>query len=125
MLNSSKQTSHLTFTTRLPLPLVVCILATCVLVKSDHAQTNPSTKVLTQPYTMREDFQGDSLGQWASYPPAQDVGYEPSLAPTSQYDAPGGRSLMRVAKPNITGALRFGFIKKIRIIVNEGAAISF
>ena len=74
---------------------------------------------------MREDFQGDSLGQFASYPPAQDVGYEPSLAPTSQFDAPGGRSLMRVVKPNVPGALRFGFIKKIRIVVSDGATFSF
>ncbi|MCA1603302.1 MAG: hypothetical protein LC776_17235, partial [Acidobacteria bacterium] len=80
---------------------------------------------MTQPYTMEEDFQGDSLGQWASYPPAQDVGYEPSLSPTSQYDAPDGRSLMRVAKPNLPGALRFGFIKKIRIVVSDGARVSF
>ncbi|MCA1600587.1 MAG: hypothetical protein LC776_02715, partial [Acidobacteria bacterium] len=80
---------------------------------------------MTQPYTMEEDFQGDSLGQWASYPPAQDVGYEPSLAPTSQFDAPGGRSLMRVVKPNLPGALRFGFIKKIRILVSDGATVSF
>ncbi len=74
---------------------------------------------------MQDEFQGDSLGQWASYPPAQDIGYEPSLAPTSQYDAPGGRALMRFVKPNIRGALRFGFIKKIRIIVNDGASVSF
>jgi hypothetical protein len=74
---------------------------------------------------MREDFQGDSLGQFASYPPAQDVGYEPSLTPTSQYGAPGGRSLMRVVKPTVPGALRFGFIKKIRIVVSDGATVSF
>src|SRR5687768_17749441 len=58
MLNSSKQTSHLTFTTRLPLPLVVCILATCVLVKSDHAQTNPSTPVLDRKSTRLNSSHG-------------------------------------------------------------------
>ncbi|MDQ3174460.1 MAG: DUF4962 domain-containing protein, partial [Acidobacteriota bacterium] len=122
--NSIKQTSQSIFTRRLPF-LVVCIVATCILVKSDRAQTKAATPVLTQPYTMREDFQGDSLGQWASYPPAQDVGYEPSLTPTSQYDAPGGRALMRVVKPNVPGALRFGFIKKIRIVTSDGATVSF
>jgi len=124
MLNSRKQTSHST-PMKLTLGLVVCVLAICVVAKDDRAQTNPSTKVLTQPFTMREDFQGDSLGQWASYPPAQDVGYEPSLGPTTQYDAPGGRSLMRVVKPNIPGAVRFGFIKKVRMVVTEGAGLSF
>lgn len=74
---------------------------------------------------MREDFQGDSLGQWASYPPVQDVGYEPSLTPTAQYDAPGGRALMRVVKPNVSDALHFGFIKKIRIVVSDVAKFSF
>src|SRR6266545_3335941 len=116
MSNSTKQTSQTIFRKRLPLGLVVCILATCVFVKSDHAQTSASTRLLTQPYTMREDFQGDSLGQWASYPPAQDVGYEPSLAPTSQYNAPGGRSLMRVVKPNVPGGLRFGLIRRNRTL---------
>ena len=84
-----------------------------------------SKPALTQPYTMREDFQGDSLGQFASYPPAQDVGYEPSLAPTSQFNARGGRSLMRVVKPNVSGTLRFGFIKKIRMVISDGATFSF
>lgn len=110
---------------KLTVDLIACFLATSVLVTSASAQTNAPTAKLTQPYTMRQDFQGDSLGQWASYPPAQDVGYEPSLAPTSQYDAPGGRSLMRVVKPNVPGALRFGFIKKIRIVVSDGATVSF
>src|SRR5215470_5976396 len=64
------------------------------------------------PYTLRENFQHDRLGQFASYPPAQDVGYEPSLTPTTDFDAPGGRALMRVVKPNRTGALRFGFIRQ-------------
>ncbi|MGI9166451.1 MAG: heparinase II/III domain-containing protein [Pyrinomonadaceae bacterium] len=82
-------------------------------------------RMLTQPYTMQEDFQGDSLGQFASYPPAQDVGYEPSLTPTSQFYARGGRSLMRVVKPNVPGTLRFGFIKKIRIVISDGATFSF
>ncbi|MGI9069382.1 MAG: heparinase II/III domain-containing protein [Pyrinomonadaceae bacterium] len=124
-MNLIKQTFHSTFTKRLPVAMVGCILATCVFVKSDRAQSNAKTTLLTQPYRMGEDFQGDSLGQWASYPPAQDVGYEPSLTPTSQYNAPGGRSLMRVVKPNITGALRFGFIKKIRIVTSDSAGVRF
>jgi hypothetical protein len=74
---------------------------------------------------LREDFQGDSLGQFASYPPAQDVGYEPSLAPTTRFDAPGGRSLMRVVKPNLPGPLRFGFIRKVPMVVSDGARIGF
>jgi Heparinase II/III-like protein/Domain of unknown function (DUF4962) len=84
-------------------------------------------------YTLREDFQHDSLGQFASYPPAQDVGYEPSLTPTTDFDAPGGRALMRVVKPNRSGALRFGFIRQTSLItpslmpmlMNDGAKLQF
>ena len=104
--------------------MVVGILTTGAFVNAGSAQTNTARPLLT-PYVMREDFQGDSLGQWASYPPAQDIGYEPSLSPTSQFDAPGGRSLMRVVKPNVPGALRFGFIKKIRTVASVGATIGF
>lgn len=103
---------------------MLCLFATFLLVDSD-AQTAASRPALTQPYTLRENFQGDSLGQFASYPPAQDVGYEPSLAPTTKFDAPGGRSLMRAVKPNLPGPLRFGFIRKIPMVVSDGARIGF
>ncbi len=125
MVNSTRQTSQSSLITLRSLSLLLCALASFLLTISGSAQTNVPSPRLTQPHTLREDFQGDSLGQWASYPPAQDVGYEPSLSPTSLYEAPGGRSLMRVVKPNIPGALRFGFIRKIRIVVDEGAALRF
>lgn len=125
MANSSKQTFQSTLLKKLPWVVVVAIVAASMFVETGRAQTNTTARVLTQPYLMREDFQGDSLGQWASYPPAQDIGYEPSISPTTQFNAPGGRALMRVVKPNVPGALRFGFIKKIRAVVSGGATISF
>ena len=36
-----------------------------------------------EPAVLLEDFGGDGLGQFASYPPAQDIGYDPSLTPTA------------------------------------------
>ncbi|HEY2972182.1 MAG TPA: heparinase II/III family protein [Pyrinomonadaceae bacterium] len=125
MVNSARQTSQSSLITLRSLSLLLCALATFLLTISGSAQTNVPSPRLTQPHTLREDFQGDSLGQWASYPPVQDIGYEPSVTPTSQYNAPGGRSLMRILKPNLPGALRFGFIKKIRIVVGNNATISF
>jgi hypothetical protein len=89
----------------------------------NHA--NSQTRQATERYTLRDDFQGESLGQWASYPPAQDIGYEPSLSPTRDHGAPGGRSLMRVIKPNREGLQRFGFIKKIRMIVAGDSRLRF
>jgi len=107
------------------LSFLLCALGILILTNTGGAQSNVPARRLTQPYTLRENFQGDSLGQFASYPPAQDVGYEPSLAPTSQFDAPGGRALMRVVKPNRAGPLRFGFIRKVQMVVNAGATLSF
>jgi Heparinase II/III-like protein len=79
----------------------------------------------TAPFTMRDDFERDSLGQWASYPPAQDVGYEPSLTPTTIDGARGGRSLMRVVRPTAAGRLRIGFIKHVPFIAQRDARLSF
>jgi hypothetical protein len=80
---------------------------------------------VTEPYTWREDFQGAALGQFASYPPVQDVGYDPSLEPTIGYGAPGGRSLMRILKPVRSGPERFGFIRRLDLIATPGAVLSF
>lgn len=90
------------------------------------AATGPhaSTPVLVQA-EMAESFGGDSLGQWASYPPAQDVGYEPSLTPTGDFEAPGGRALMRVVRPVTRGALRIGFIKEVDLVISSGARLAF
>ncbi|HEX2639220.1 MAG TPA: heparinase II/III family protein, partial [Pyrinomonadaceae bacterium] len=83
-----------------------------------------SAQALYEPFTLREDFQGDSLGQFASYPPPQDYGYEPSITPTSDLGAPGGRSLMRVWKPNRDGHLRFGFIRPIYLQASSDGRVS-
>ncbi|HEV8366606.1 MAG TPA: heparinase II/III family protein [Pyrinomonadaceae bacterium] len=107
------------------LSVLLCALIACLLIKNGVAHTSPSTSTLTQPYTMREDFQSDSLGQWASYPPAQDIGYEPSLSPTTDYGAPGGRASMRTVKPNRAGTQRFGFIKKIRMTIDSDSRVRF
>lgn len=100
----------------IPLVLLLSLAAS-------HAQNG--TRELFQPFVLREDFQGDSLGQWASYPPAQDIGYEPSLSPTSAFGAPGGRALMRIVKPNRVGTQRFGFIKKVRMAAGGDSRLRF
>jgi hypothetical protein len=105
--------------------LLALLLAVAGFVSTGPAQTQPAARPLIEPFSMREDFQGDSLGQWASYPPPQDIGYEPSLSPTSDFGAPGGRSLMRVVRPNRAGPLRFGFIKRQKILMAEGTRLSF
>src|SRR5688500_5949049 len=83
----------------------------------------PAQDALLVGHLSRDDFQGDGLGQWASYPPAQDIGYEPSLTPTRDFGAPGGRALMRWIQPTRAGDLRVGFIKKVDLVTNSEARI--
>lgn len=80
---------------------------------------------LSQPFTLRDDFQGESLGQWASYPPVQDIGYDPTLSPTNEWGAPGGRALVRIVQPTRAGGSRFGFIKKVVMTASVGGRLSF
>jgi hypothetical protein len=101
------------------LPVVLCLLGSISLGQKQSIDIK-----LAEPFTMRDNFQEDSLGQWASYPPPQDIGYEPSLSPTADFDARGGRSLMRVLRPNRHGPLRFGFIKRLEMVITEGARLS-
>src|SRR5687768_7538025 len=102
---------------KLSLVLLVAFHAAAVFAQN----SNP----LLENYVLREDFQGDGLGQFASYPPAQDIGYEPSITPTEKFDAPGGRALMRVVQPTRNGNLRFGFIRKVEMIAGANARLQF
>ena len=99
------------------------VFAVCIGPGSRAQDARPAT--VLEPTVMTESFGGDSLGQWASYPPAQDVGYEPSLTPTVQFDAPGGRALMRVVKPVVPGPLSLGFIKEVGLVMSQGAELAF
>ncbi|HEY3936317.1 MAG TPA: heparinase II/III family protein [Bryobacteraceae bacterium] len=78
-----------------------------------------------RPFHLYDDFSGNTLSQWACYPAVQDVGYNPSLSPTSEFGAIGGRSLMRVVRPPSTGRLRFGFIKKLDTVATNPIKLSF
>lgn len=84
-----------------------------------------SVRTVTEPYTWRENFQGTELGQFASYPPVQDAGYDPSIVPTSDYGALDGRSLMRILKPAKSGPERFGFIRRLDLVTSSRAVLSF
>ncbi len=88
-------------------------------------QSSSLAQSLSEPFTLRENFQHNSLGRFASYPPPQDVGYEPSITPTGDYNALGSRALMRVVKPNRNGETRFGFIRQTFLQMNEIAKLSF
>ncbi|HEY3836298.1 MAG TPA: heparinase II/III family protein [Bryobacteraceae bacterium] len=85
----------------------------------------PQPKPLLEPFRLFDDFTANNLSQWTSYPPAQDAGYDPSLTPTSEYGAPGGRSLMRFVRPPSTGRTRFGFLKRLDLASDGVVSLSF
>lgn len=89
------------------------------------ASSSAAAERLLQPFHLYDDFSGNALGQWACYPAVQDAGYNPSLSPTSDFGAIGGRSLMRVVRPPSTGRLRFGFIKKLNAVAITPVKVSF
>jgi hypothetical protein len=101
---------------RLPRLSLCLVLAAMV-----YAGPQPAT----QHYHLRDDFENDSLSQWASYPPPQDVGYEPSLSPTVTNGSSHSRVLTRTVQPVSTAPLRFGFIKKLDAIAAGPVEISF
>lgn len=105
-----------------PLARLVVLLGLLPVVTSGRVS---SARQVLEPAVMLEDFDGDGLGQFASYPPAQDIGYDPSLSPTAEFEAPGGRALMRIVRPTARGPLRIGFIRQVALVMSEDAALSF
>jgi hypothetical protein len=82
-------------------------------------------RILEREAIVVENFQGDSLGQFTSYPPVQDAGYDPSLSPTTELGAPGGRALMRILKPVRRGPERVGFLRRLNLIATENGSVEF
>lgn len=76
------------------------------------------------PYVWREDFRDVGLAQFASYPPVQDIGYDPSLSPTTEFEPPNGRALMRVVKPVRAGPERFGFIRALDLATSGAGVVA-
>ena len=99
-------------------------LALFVLCALPCAAADPP-KPAVSPYTWREDFRGGSLAQFASYPPVQDIGYDPSLSPSTEFNPPNGRALMRVVKPTRAGPERFGFIRALDLLTSATGTLSF
>lgn len=105
--------------------VLVCVMVALPLLGFVQSSEAQQRRALLTAYELRDGFQGDGLGQWASYPTVQDVGYEPSLSPTLDQNLPGRRTLMRVVKLNRVGPQRFGFIKKVRMILTAESRLRF
>jgi len=59
---------------KIPLFVLGVALVTAASMAPPRRVTGRHAEDPTAPFTMRDDFQDDSFGQLASYPPAQDVG---------------------------------------------------
>ena len=70
------------------------------------------------PYHYAEDFSSGQAAGWTSYPPVQDVAYDPSLRPMRG-------ALVRVNRPTRSGTLDVGFIRRMSFIASPALRISF
>src|SRR5271169_2613429 len=100
--------------------LGVVVLAAALLPESWAAAVKP----VTVPFQYREDFESGELKSWASYPPAQDVAWDPTLT-TASDPAVGRYALQRIFLPVQSGKASFGIIKKIRFLAATSAHLKF
>lgn len=100
--------------------LGVVALATALLPAAWASGVKPAT----EPFQYREDFESGELKSWASYPPAQDVAWDPTLTATS-VPAVGRYALQRTFQPVRPGRASFGVIKKIRFLAAPSAHLKF
>ena len=76
-----------------------------------------------QPYHYTEDFASGQASGWTSYPPVQDVAYDPSLSPLPR--AGGGYSMGRIVRPTRDGALEIGLLRRMSFLTSPGLRLSF
>jgi hypothetical protein len=77
-----------------------------------------------EPYTCFFDFASGSVGAWASYPPAQDTAYDPTIWVKSIGEN-RTRALVREITPNYEIDYTFGMRKKLNIYVDKNSLLSF
>ena len=79
------------------------------------------------PYTYSENFEKGAVGPWASYPPAQDTAYDPSIQvkPLLNVKDAENRALYREITPNYNIDYEFGVRKLLDMYVTEKSVLSF
>jgi len=70
------------------------------------------------PYRYAEDFSSGQAAGWTSYPPVQDVAYDPSLWPMRG-------ALARVSRPTRSGPLEIGFVRRMSFVASPALRLSF
>jgi hypothetical protein len=78
-----------------------------------------------EPFTYSFDFESGSVGSWSSYPPAQDIAYDPTIWVKKIPAFSNSLSLVREITPNYEIEYIFGVRKKVDIYVNQSSILSF
>lgn len=78
-----------------------------------------------EPFTYSFDFESGSVGSWSSYPPAQDIAYDPTIWVKKIPDFSKNLSLVREITPNYQIEYIFGVRKKVDIYVDQSSSLLF
>ncbi len=103
-------------------PSAVALTALLTLAGSASAQ-----EPVLEPHRFDATFESGSVGSWASYPPAQDTAYDPTIwvRPLARdRDAPN-RALYREITPHYRGDREFGLRELLDLYVDGSSVIAF
>ncbi len=80
---------------------------------------------LLDKHTVTEGFEDGTVGSWASYPPAQDTAYDPTIwvKPLAVEEDAANRALYREITPNYPIAYVFGVREKYDLWVDESRGV--
>ncbi len=98
---------------------ILCFLLTLFVI-SGNSQTSVLEKC-----RLSFDFESGSVGPWASYPPAQDVAYDPTIWVKPVAEFSGSKALTREITPLYPIAYLFGVRKKVDVFVDATSSLSF
>ncbi len=76
-------------------------------------------------FTYSFDFESGSVGSWSSYPPAQDIAYDPTIWVKNIPAFSKNLSLVREITPNYQNEYVFGVRKKVNIYVDQSSSLLF
>ncbi|MBN1292866.1 MAG: heparinase II/III family protein [Candidatus Latescibacteria bacterium] len=104
----------------------VSLAVVCFVMIAAFSFSSFSEPVLA-PYTYYENFEKGSVGPWASYPPAQDTAYDPSIQvkPLHNVKDIKNRALYREITPNYEIDYEFGVRKLLDLYVTDVSVLTF
>lgn len=74
------------------------------------------------PYRYSENFDSGQAAGWTSYPPVQDLAYDPTLTPLRQAN---GYAMARLLQPTRRGPMEIGFLRRMSFVASPALHLSF